>query len=59
MLPIVLMMIVILLVSALVVLYAAFPHRGRDIPRARWFGKTLQKGVDVLPTLKDDASIRH
>lgn len=59
MLPIVLMMIVILLVAGLVVLYVAYPHRGEDVLKAHWFGAALRKGVDAMPTIKEDSPTRR
>lgn len=44
-------MLVILAVAAAVVVYAAFPHRGMDVPRLPWVGEAMRKGVRALPTL--------
>ncbi len=51
MLAIILTMSLVLVVSAAVVAYVAFPHRGEDIPGAPWLGDAMKKGVDKLPTL--------
>jgi hypothetical protein len=47
-------MLVILVLAGAVVLYAAFPHRGEDVPHVPWVGELLRKGADRAPTL--DAS---
>jgi hypothetical protein len=44
-------MVLILVVAAAVVVYAAFPHRGMDVPRYPWVGEAMRKGVRALPTL--------
>lgn len=44
-------MLVVLLLSALVAVYVAFPRRGADVPAAPWVGEALRRGVDALPTL--------
>lgn len=44
-------MIVILAVAGAVVLYAAFPHRGEDVPGAPWIGDVMSRAVDKLPTV--------
>ena len=54
MLAIVIAMFVILLLAAAVVLYAAFPHRGEDLPGAPWLGDAMGKAVDAVPTLDED-----
>lgn len=59
MLPIVLMMLVILLLAGVVVVYVAYPHRGEDVPRFPWLGAALRKGVDAMPTIKDDEPSRR
>jgi hypothetical protein len=53
-LTILIAMLVILAVSALVVTYVAFPHRGEQIPGAPWLGEAMSKGVDAMPTLQED-----
>lgn len=54
MLTIVIAMFVILVVSALVVVYVAFPHRGQSVPRATWLGDALNRAVDSAPTLTEE-----
>ena len=51
MLVIALVMLVILVVAALVVTFAAFPHRGEEVPAAPWLGEAMTKAADALPTL--------
>ena len=58
MLTIVLTMLLILLVSAAVVVYAAYPHRGEDVPKAPWVGEIMNKTADKLPTLHEEDSLR-
>ncbi len=50
----ILVMLLVLGLSAAVVAYVAFPHRGEDIPGAPWLGDAMKKGVDRLPTLDAD-----
>jgi hypothetical protein len=47
-------MLVILVVSALVVAYVAFPHRDKEMPRAPWLGDAMNKATDAMPTLDED-----
>lgn len=53
MLAIVLTMLLVLAVSAALIVYVAYPHRGEDLPLAPQVGKAMRKGVDALPTLED------
>ena len=53
MLVIALVMLVILVVAALVVTFAAFPHRGEEVPAAPWLGEAMTKAADALPTLEN------
>ncbi|HET7735412.1 MAG TPA: hypothetical protein VFK52_05530 [Nocardioidaceae bacterium] len=48
---ILLSMLFILGLASLVVVYVAYPHRGRSVPRAPWLGDAMSRGVDRLPTL--------
>ena len=59
MLTIAIAMIVILVISALVVTYVAFPHRGEDVPGAPWLGEAMTRGVEALPTLEEDEGTRR
>ncbi len=47
----VVIMIVILAVAGAVVLYAAYPHRGEELPGAPWIGDVMSRAVDKLPTV--------
>ncbi len=51
MLPIVISMVVIVALAGLIVTFVAFPHRGEQVPGASWLGDTMNRAVDVLPTL--------
>lgn len=53
MLAIVVTMLLILLVSAGVVAYVAYPHRGEEMPVVPQLGDAMRKGVDALPTLDE------
>jgi hypothetical protein len=57
-LTIVLTMLIILLVSAAVVVYVAYPHRGEDVPKAPWLGEMMHKTAEALPTLHEEDSLR-
>ena len=56
MLTIVFTMLLILLISAAIVVYVAFPHRGEQLPVVPQLGDAMRKGVDALPTLEDAES---
>ncbi|MEO7420910.1 MAG: hypothetical protein ABIU87_00755 [Ornithinibacter sp.] len=49
--PIVIMLLLALLLSAAVIVYAAYPYRGEDTPLAPGVGRAMQRGVASLPTL--------
>ena len=60
MLPILISMVAIVVLAVLVVTFVAYPHRGEDVPGASWLGNSMNRAVDVLPTLdnttdEDDA----
>ena len=44
-------MVAIVALAGLIVLYVAYPHRGRTVPKAGWVGDTMARGVDKLPTI--------
>jgi hypothetical protein len=50
-LSIVISMVVIVVLAGLVVTFVAFPHRGEEVPGASWLGDSMNRAVDVLPTL--------
>jgi hypothetical protein len=43
-------MLVIIVVAGLTVTFVAFPHRGRDIPRARWLSDIMSKAARRVNT---------
>ncbi len=56
MIPTLLAMLAIALLAGLVVVYVAYPHRGRAVPSAPWLGDALSRGVRRLPTLANQES---
>ena len=54
MLWVLLTMSVILVVAGLVAAYAAFTHRGADVPAVPWVGDVLERAVSAVPTLPGD-----
>lgn len=58
MLLIVVSMLVIVVLAALVLVYAAFPHRGETVPGAPWLGDALERAADAAPLLEleDDSA---
>jgi hypothetical protein len=44
-------MVVILLLAAAVVLYAAYPARGERPPVVPWLGEAMERAADAVPTL--------
>ena len=48
---IVIAMVAILAISAVIVAYVAWPHRGADMPAVPWLGDAMNKAVDSLPTV--------
>ncbi len=54
MVAIVLLMLGILLIAGIVVVYAAFPHRGEDVPGASWLGDMMTRAADAVPTLEEE-----
>lgn len=47
------------LLAALVLVYAAFPQRGEELPpRLRWLGTALERGRGQLPILTEEESDR-
>jgi hypothetical protein len=47
-------MLLILVLAALVAAYAAFTHRGAEVPAAPWLGDALERAVAAVPTLPGD-----
>ena len=56
MLVIVLVMVVVVVVAGLVVTFAAFPHRGEEVPAAPWLGEAMNRAADAVPTLGSEAT---
>ena len=54
MLVVVVMTVLCVLVAGLVLTYVAFPHRGRQVPRAPWLGEWMRRRVDALPRVAED-----
>ncbi len=54
MLVIALAMLVILVLAALVVTYAAYPHRGEEVPAAPWLGDAMNKAAEAAPTIEGE-----
>lgn len=52
MLSIVITMFVILALAGLVLVYAAFPHRGEQVPVAPWLGDAMERATDAMPLLE-------
>jgi hypothetical protein len=48
---ILLTMVLILLLAAVVAAYAAYTHRGADVPAVPWVGDVLERAVSAVPTL--------
>lgn len=51
MLVIVFVMLVIVVTAALVLVYAAFPHRGQDVPAVPWLGEAMERATDAMPVV--------
>ena len=57
---IVIAMLVCLVVSGLVVLFVAYPHRGEQMPGVPWIGDALGKAADAAPVIgEDEADLLH
>jgi hypothetical protein len=52
-LVIVMALLVTLLVSGLVVVYVAYPHRGLKVPVVPWLGDLLSRAIDSAPVIDD------
>lgn len=51
MLVIVFVMLVIVVTAGLVLVYAAFPHRGQDVPAVPWLGEAMERATDAMPVV--------
>lgn len=56
---ILLAMIVIVALAGLVIVYAAYPHRGEKMPRMTWLGEAMERAVDAAPTLTPASRLQH
>ena len=54
MLFIMISMLAILALAALVLVFAAFPHRGESVPGVPWLGDAMERAADVAPVLDGD-----
>ena len=55
MLFIVVAMFVVLVIAGLVIVYAAYPHRGEEMPRASWLGEAMTRAADAAPVIEPEA----
>lgn len=58
MLAIAIAMLVSLVVATIVVVYVAFPHRDREVPRAPWVGRVLRRVADAAPVIDESREPR-
>lgn len=56
MLYIFVVMLVILAVAGVVVLYAAYPHRGERLPAVPWLGDAMSRAADSVPTVEPETA---
>ncbi|WP_408896152.1 hypothetical protein ACJ5H2_14675 [Nocardioides sp. R1-1] len=54
MLVVALAVLLSLVVSAVVALYVAYPHRGEEMPVVPWLGEAMTRAVEAAPVLDDD-----
>ena len=54
MLVVVVVTVLCLLMAGLVLTYVAYPHRGREVPRAPWLGQWMRRLVAGLPRVEED-----
>ncbi|WP_395694224.1 hypothetical protein [Nocardioides sp.] len=59
MLVVVIAMLVILVVAGLVVVYAAYPQRGEEVPAAPWLGRAMNRAADAAPVLGPDEAAEY
>ena len=53
MLMIAFVMLVVLAIAALVMTFAAYPHRGQEVPRAPWLGQALGRAAEAMPIVEN------
>lgn len=52
-------MVLIIAMAAVVGAYAAFTHRGAQVPGVPWVGDALERAVAAVPTLPGEAPERR
>jgi hypothetical protein len=52
-------MFLIIAMAVVVGAYAAFTHRGAQVPGVPWVGDALERAVAAVPTLPGEASERR
>jgi hypothetical protein len=45
-------MLVILALAGLVLVFAAFPHRGETVPGVPWLGDAMERAADAAPVIE-------
>lgn len=55
----VVVMLLILLAAGAVVVYVAYPYRDESVPRARWLGEAMRRGVESIPLPRDSERSRR
>lgn len=55
---IIVIMLLILVLSAAVMAYVAYPHRGAELPVVPQLGDAMRRGVDALPTIAEEDNLR-
>jgi len=53
-LVVVIAMLVVLVVAGLVVVYAAYPHRGEEVPAAPWLGDAMTRATVAAPLIEPE-----
>lgn len=59
MLFVVIAMILIVLVAAVVVVFAAYPHRGEDLPMLPALGEAMARAAEAAPVLEPEDAEDH
>jgi hypothetical protein len=50
-------MLLILVLAGVVAAYAAFTHRGADVPAVPWVGDAMERAVAAVPTLPGERPV--
>jgi len=56
---VVLSMVLIVAVAVLVVVYAAYPHRGRDIPKLPRLGRAVRRAKGSVSVVEPEGADEH